>query len=978
MSNPGQSMASSANLRIAWARLQQGMPQHALDALARIPGGSGVAIDCAVRTRLLAEVELLRDDPGAALRLVRDIDLAGLRGGGASTLIHLAEAEALLALGRYEQALEPAQSALRSSGRIRQLADSMRAGRILARAHLEMGHLDLAAEFIGSAGHALSRSAWSRRFLEGTAPVEQYIIVSTGGNLLVELVRLKMVEADLVLDPRWDPTDEDPEARFFVSESADAFRLVGAHLDGARAELQAARFEAATGSIRTAVAYDASALVDLDAIRHSLRSQTSRLRWSTQFGAAIAQALDHAHHAADHAWMAELIELARIQAVPTRSVAEDARVAEDVGLEAPPRCASAARRGSCVAHRPSRADRPRVRRILRGRSGRLVVRVLGDRRCDLLVACPASGAVSSGRTSMSPESPLGLALAELRSALPLALPDEGFEEFDARIMASPLLIDPAAEEQLAIRLGTALLPERLRRTIARSSTGSEPLRLAIAPSPSLGTVPWSLLGVGSADDDSRSVRLVEGAAWSLVPSAALLIAASTTGSPPHPLPTRLAVLDTVDERSGHEELPAARALAGHLPHALVLGARAWSETPVTKANVIDALRHSGRASSVIFGCHAVPGEEGRPSSGHLVLAGDDPGTDDRLCALDLLRLPIPPRDFPTQVSLQACNTSDIRSSGGGEWLTVAPAFLAAGAITVSTTSFPLLDAQGDPSEDPLIQALVRGDDLLEATRVRQLAGLAAWRAAPSGAIPLEDTAMAWSPHATCAEGRAGTGPVQRRQAVASERTIDFLRRMFKDAPRRSRVISSAHVVMTYVSRETEIVEASLLRALIMVPTVAISMTFGRSPVHRGSERGQRPISAELVGIVRAASDEAALGNGRLEPEHLMRAILDQPGRTRGPTAPPYKTRRHRGATGRDGGRAPTGRDGASPDNGTGCLGEVRTRNPPSSCAVVELSIRGGRRPDDARPRFRSSARAGSLRRAVRQGFSNPLRSRSPP
>jgi len=49
-----------------------------------------------------------------------------------------------------------------------------------------------------------------------------------------------------------------------------------------------------------------------------------------------------------------------------------------------------------------------------------------------------------------------------------------------------------------------------------------------------------------------------------------------------------------------------------------------------------------------------------------------------MTAADLLGSGIDPARFPAQVSLQACDTSDLASAVGGEWLSLAPAFLAAG------------------------------------------------------------------------------------------------------------------------------------------------------------------------------------------------------------------------------------------------------------------------------------------------------------
>jgi hypothetical protein len=85
--------------------------------------------------------------------------------------------------------------------------------------------------------------------------------------------------------------------------------------------------------------------------------------------------------------------------------------------------------------------------------------------------------------------------------------------------------------------------------------------------------------------------------------------------------------------------------------------------------------------------------------------------------------------MPAQALLLACDSSNLASSAAGEWLTTAPAMLAAGSRTIVTTLFPVVDAAGD--DDPVLAAAISGQDLRAAVRGLQRAGARAWDSSPN-------------------------------------------------------------------------------------------------------------------------------------------------------------------------------------------------------------------------------------------------------
>jgi hypothetical protein len=867
--------AVEVGLREAMAQLEMAHPQEAIAALGRARESRDPTISSAAH-RLAAEALTMTDQPRAALAALelasRSLDADPEHRG----YIALATATALLAVGDGDAAVVQARRAADTLRRRTQMTERLRATRLTVGARLQAGDLDEAVAAAKNAVGPVLSVRWLRQYtLRGrrTGRSDADAVFSRGGPLLLELIRMNFLEAQIALDPRHATSGDDPEeVEADIEECVEIFRVLDSPLDAADAELLLARLHAAKGSAQRSLTWTLSAIVDLDRVRHSLRSQTSRARWSIRFNTALEQALDQADRCDDSPRVAELIELARVQAVPVLNL---------VGADGDVQLAVA----------------PTVR--VRGRAG--IIRGGGSevRPVDLEFAAasaagddawwlsswatdvelfwslvPPTGAVSHGRIPLGPGTNLAAALNELAAALPVRQENEQDADLDLRVAAGPLLASPDAELALAVELGRMLIPPALHDELRRRRRDGRTLPLAISPAPLLGHVPWSLLAIADSQD-GQPVRLVEVAEWVLAPSAALLASANERRTDQR-CPLRVAVLDPTDISPAFPALPAARGLASALPEAvLVLGGSHWHDERATIERVVGAVRDAGPDASVLFGCHAVTGDRDRPSAGALVLApdGEQPSI---LTAAHLFAVDIARSAFPGQVSLQACDTSDLAASAGGEWLTLAPGFLAAGAHTVVTTQFPLIDTGGDPDTDPLLQALIRGDDLRVAVRATQLAGLSRWRALRGGnGLPaLDDTPLAWAPFAVCTAGRGSARrDVSSAQVPASRRLYKALGEAAKAALElRDRTVTSAHFCAAYVVDETEVFDESLIKAAVMPFIMFPLAKILRARPEEPKDAGLRP-SRELVDLVVTAGQNAADNGSTLEPEHLIAEVL---------------------------------------------------------------------------------------------------------
>lgn len=498
-------------------------------------------------------------------------------------------------------------------------------------------------------------------------------------------------------------------------------------------------------------------LMELDRTRYRLAAQSSRTSWSRRFRRVLDVALAIAHDANDHEFLAELLEFARIQTLPATTAEES----EDIVLSTPPVVlvngrTRLARPGE--AHRPSHVSLERAAEKSAGIGAWWLSYWESEGLLYWALVDPL-GKVTSGKLGLDSNSALRSVLSELERALPALLPGEHPAEADFRLARSPFLIDPDRERKLSADLGALLLPRRLiEAALQRRARGFGRLPLAIAPVAALGYVPWSVLAAdGSCADPDRLIDLCD---WVLAPSAALICNAEPREQSPAPL--RLAIVDTTDD-SHLGELAGARAQAAALPSGVrVLGGYHWTSDVATLPRFEQALRTSGPDSTVAFMCHAVRGDTDEPSKGGLVLArtqlgaattpvastGVDTGSQDYdvLSPRRILMMNRNGLAMPAQVILQACDTSALKDAASGEWLTIAPAFIATGAREVIATVYPLPDVTG--SDDPLIRAALKGGSLQVAVSDLQREGLMRWNA--HRATKASQTPFIWGAYAAIA------------------------------------------------------------------------------------------------------------------------------------------------------------------------------------------------------------------------------------
>ena len=625
----------------------------------------------------------------------------------------------------------------------------------------------------------------------------------------------------------------------------------------------------------------ARALMELDRTRYRLAAQSSRTSWSRRFQRVLAVALDAAHETQDHTFVAELLEFARVQALP----AATAEAAGDLPLSTPPVIRL---RGHSRLARPGEPDRPdpvtletATERAAGVGGWWLSYWEVSDWLYWALV--PPDGAdIHSGRVSIGPASDLSRELAALRDSLPVLQPDEDVATADFRIARSPLMSDPSAERRLSARLGLQLLPTQLLAAARGYQLEERRLSISIAPSPSLGYVPWSLLATPRAD--GRYDRLLELCDWTLVPSAALL-AGATVGPSAGRAPLALAVADTAST-ANLGDLPGARAQAGELPPSVtVLGARHWTRAVATIETFERELRQLGPAITVAFLCHAVRGTSEEPSRGGLVMAPSDPEAEFAILdAASLFAMGARGLEMPAQVLLQACDTSALSDAQSGEWLTLAPALLAGGSREVLATLYPVPDIAS--VDDPIFQAAIAGESLCDAAAQMQRTNLTHWESGK--ATDLSHTPLFWAGYAPlrvrnvpCRDDEACGGGAQ----LVSARFVKVIAKAIRSACEgHARQMHSGYL-LSAVLDDTGIAElfdgaSTSLRPTTFVWTLGphICSRFlrmrdgrGRDLTHEGTLGIE--VSETLIDGLAAARTMASKDGVMIEPEHLLQACL---------------------------------------------------------------------------------------------------------
>lgn len=625
------------------------------------------------------------------------------------------------------------------------------------------------------------------------------------------------------------------------------------------------------------------AIAVLNAVRHELRYPRQRAQWALRFEQVLADALDQALAQGEYALVAELIEVGRLQGEPNAG-------RESVNDETSARLGEAAGALGILPVTPA----PQVR--VRGRSRieeatwfprGAVPQALDLEACAAAAAGPGAwwwaswsngtvlywalippvGDVVGGRLEMHEGTPLARVLRSVATAVPVRQIGEGGEAFDARLSRSPLVRGPAeAEEALAEELGSLIPP-----TLAAALSGAiSPVPIALAPAQVLGHVPWAVLMVRG---DGR--RLVEAARLVIAPPVSLLDAIAQRGNHQDRMTVGLAVLDP-----GHD-LPGAAALAEELrPTCVVLPNR--GATGVTLEEVGEALRATSRASTVVFACHTEPGRDGASSGG---LRLHRTGTTRELLTARLLLTKTEEFPIPEQAVVLACDSGDLGSTEAGEWHTLGPAMLWAGANRAIVTTFPVVDAASVDAD--LLVAIDEGECMAEALRAVQLEQLALWRAGVTAAghsgVPAGAPVL-WSGHAPL--GAYGDLAMARRPVHrAGQREVTpYTLQLLDTAGQLARQSGSEALTMRHLVHATLIwgsydlhISAwrKLILSLALYPTaLGYHAREKLRPTLRN--RLKRIDDRVLATVHRAAEIGTDARMPRTDPEHIIVSVLRDP------------------------------------------------------------------------------------------------------
>jgi tetratricopeptide (TPR) repeat protein len=473
----------------------------------------------------------------------------------------------------------------------------------------------------------------------------------------------------------------------------DELSTGNAHALLARIHLDLASSEQTPGHSRLAGDYAALAHAAFDRRRYEIADPQERRRWRALSCDHLVDVIaDVALAGRQYGVLAQLIEAARLQGLPSAHSRPEPSSASEVGLDdATP--ATVASNGE-----PSPAFR-----------GRLVVTV-GPRAVsdgvidgrdrfaleDAIVGTAGAGAVWWGMWRHGARLLWNVVTADRvveAGVVDATLVDEHVTPLRAAIERSA---SPAAPDLFAAAasLGPVLIPSILREMLAASS--ATPLSLVIAPSPDIASVPFGLLGIGTED-----VRLAERAVVRLAPSVAAIrqtvLFADARSTIPRQDP--LAILAVVDPAGdpvwGHRdpdadvEQPASPRGRSALP--------GWGTTTLTRteyvvdshgshgdepreatlSNLADALQ--AHPDVLLWFGHTGPVRGNDPLSHNLALA--DGAFTARHWYLEPRRWPAPER-----VALISCTSSGLTDEEG---LGLGPAALAAGSRHVAATSWPI-------------------------------------------------------------------------------------------------------------------------------------------------------------------------------------------------------------------------------------------------------------------------------------------------
>ena len=495
--------------------------------------------------------------------------------------------------------------------------------------------------------------------------------------------------AHLVLARDAAASGHDDEALRHAGEAYRLCLLAGRGYDTAAAELVAADIQERQGRRGTALRHALTAVAHLDRSRYLLPTPRWRADWVRSNEHAYGCALRLAAADDDGRLVAELVEAARLQAVPRPAKAHDATGVGALLLPFPesgePRlkgtdgadfrgmdqaalksAAAQAALGtdplqpspivaddgiSLLPHAAATADRLRVD------VSEQVTRLAGDRAWwwgaaiangVYYWAVRGDGRFLCGSTPVAEGTPGWQVLKDLLDATP----EPGIGSIAGggyRIRTGPLGWDGPddphiRERDFAWRLSEAFLPPPVREQALKTlgpeqqASGSPPFRLVLSLPAALCRLPVALLALqqpASHPGEPDVHRLVEAAVVHLAPSMALM-ASITRRSPiteptsETPWPLLVSIVDPTDDLTHAQAWAEPRILLEGWQRLRKSGVNGSPHArPATTAEPREALlTFPDRAGLLVYSGHAYAGHADAPATGGLVLASPEP--DDAL------------------------------------------------------------------------------------------------------------------------------------------------------------------------------------------------------------------------------------------------------------------------------------------------------------------------------------------------------------
>ncbi|MFG2049630.1 CHAT domain-containing protein [Micromonospora sp. NPDC048935] len=522
-----------------------------------------------------------------------------------------------------------------------------------------------------------------------------------------------------------------------------------------------AKLDQAAGEPERALAYAASALVAAQHGRYMLPSARWRESWSRTQLDAHATMLALASASGDSPLVAEVIELARGEALPA---------ATDVDSLSAMAALDAAAAGSHSRDRPATvtgptADSTDAMAVLQGlnpvrqpprvrvgsglRLPRLddsAAEIALDQELTAIGPCTwywsaatvlddcywavrdPGGEWSQGRIPLGAGTPAAEAYKALLAALPFALPGESTDGVREKLRAGALgpAASQEAERQILARVAAAFLPAPLADGLRQSTDAT----LVVSLPTALGHLPVAGFPLGPGTD----LRVVDRAAVIHMPSWAVIHARPRSGSADRPdsWPARLAIA------APHGEADMEILTRPDGVDRVVRGPLSLNDC----RNLLHA--HDDHQAWVLtlighVGAEADDAEAGNVARSGLQLGPNGRGGNERLTMIDL----VPPDGsehrlaLPERVVLIGCGSIGIGSAPDlvsgqtptGEWLGLGAAVVLAGASHVCCTLYTVhANKHMKRITDGLIQGFSSSPDPVSALRRVQLGELQRWRA----------------------------------------------------------------------------------------------------------------------------------------------------------------------------------------------------------------------------------------------------------